>query len=530
MATFTDWMRLGKARMTPLATLALGAAMAWIAPESAEAAAATGERSVSGVRITLGEEGRRWTLVPTLLDGKVESFLALREDVAYGENLTAVWYRKVSSADGTESWEAKAFEDQNQSKAIRAVKEALALGDSTDESWPVPMAAVAAAEPEPMVKGVLESDALAPLVADLEDPQPIVEMLEGAGWKAAWIGPLEGVALATAEPGVVACPQAVVLGNLTQAVEDVDSRAARNSVLYGSPHLELQTAWVDPCPPGVCLPALESSGAMVVLSEGEVGTLLVQGLLRSSDGYFAVPERMALVAGQVLVAGVIYNTGATPGFVQSGDGTVTAIPGGTLAVVIDTFSGCLSQCVSIGWYVTPSILGSQMWCGALYPTPRIDARCFCNCWAGGQETTQAWLQTLPDCPCQLTMTPSGPPINPDPTRWEDPGTASQTYHPGAGFCMRSIPSSDGGPGQQCCYDATGALITVGPGAGTPDIVAPQGPWDTWEHWEEDVEPFNYCKAAGLLDCYLHHRPPNQGIGCACNPPEHPHCAEAPNCP
>jgi hypothetical protein len=217
MATFTDWMRLGKARMTPLTTLALGAAMAWIAPESADAA--TGERTVSGVRITLGEEGRRWTLVPTLLDGKVESFLALREDLAYGENLTAVWYRKVAAADGAESWETKAFEDQDQSKAIRAVKEALALGDSTDESWPVAVAAVAAAEPEPMVKGVLESDALAPLVADLDDPQPLVEMLEGAGWKAAWIGPLEGVALATAEPGVVACPQGVVLAALTTAAE-----------------------------------------------------------------------------------------------------------------------------------------------------------------------------------------------------------------------------------------------------------------------------------------------------------------------
>ena len=70
MATFTDWMRLGEARMTPLATLALGAAMAWFAPEGADAAhAATGERAVSGVRITLGEEGRRWTLVPTMLDG-----------------------------------------------------------------------------------------------------------------------------------------------------------------------------------------------------------------------------------------------------------------------------------------------------------------------------------------------------------------------------------------------------------------------------------------------------------------------------
>jgi hypothetical protein len=159
--------------------------MAWIAPESADAA--TGERTVSGVRITLGEEGRRWTLVPTLLDGKVESFLALREDLAYGENLTAVWYRKVAAADGAESWETKAFEDQDQSKAIRAVKETLALADSTDESWPVAVAAVAAAEPQPMVKGVLETDALAPLVADLEDPKPIVEMFEEVGWATAAI-------------------------------------------------------------------------------------------------------------------------------------------------------------------------------------------------------------------------------------------------------------------------------------------------------------------------------------------------------
>jgi hypothetical protein len=227
MATFTDWMRLGDARKTSLATLALGAAAAWFAPESADAAhAATGERSVSDVRISLGEEGRRWTLVPTLLDGRVESFLALREDLAYGENLTAVWYRKVAAADGTESWETKAFEDQDQSKAIRAVKEALALADSTDESWPVAVAAVAAAEPEAMIKGVLESDALAPLVADLEDPQPIVEMLEGAGWKAAWIGPLEGVAVATAEPGVVACPQAVVLGVIERITYRVDDGSA----------------------------------------------------------------------------------------------------------------------------------------------------------------------------------------------------------------------------------------------------------------------------------------------------------------
>jgi hypothetical protein len=178
-----------------------------------------GERSVSGVRIRLGGYGREWTLVPTLLDGKVESFLALREDMPMGENLTAVWYRKVAAADGTASWESRAFTDQDQSKAVRAVKEALSLADSTDQSWPVAVAAVAAAEPEPMVKGVLESDALAPLVADLEDPQPIVEMLEDAGLKAAWIGPLEGGLLTTAEPGVVACPQHVVLAALATTVE-----------------------------------------------------------------------------------------------------------------------------------------------------------------------------------------------------------------------------------------------------------------------------------------------------------------------
>ena len=201
---------------------------------------ATGERTVSGVRISLGEEGRRWTLVPTMLDGKVESFVALREDAAYGDNLTAVWYRKTAHADGTESWETKAFAEQDQPKAIRAVKDALALADSTDESWPVAVAPVAATAPEALVKGVLETDALAPLVADLDDPQPLVEMLEGAGWKAAWIGPLEGVAVATAEPGVIACPQTAVLAALASGVDaDPSGGADAEAVAFA----KLQTCW-----------------------------------------------------------------------------------------------------------------------------------------------------------------------------------------------------------------------------------------------------------------------------------------------
>ena len=96
--------------------------------------------------------------------------------------------------------------------------------------------------------------------------------------------------------------------------------------------------------------------------------------------------------------------------------------------------------------------------------------------------------------------------------------------------LRSVPPDDGDPGQQCCYDAAGNLITAGNGAGTPDIVAPYGPWDAWHHYEEDVAPWNWCVAAGLLDCYLNQRPPNNGNNCLCNPPGHAHCTNPPQCP
>jgi len=186
-----------------------------------------------------------------LLDGKVESFQALREDQAYGDNLTAVWYRKTAHADGTESWETKAFAEQDQPKAIRAVKDALALADSTDESWPVAVAPVAAAAPESLVKGVLETDALAPLVADLDNPQPLVEMLEGAGWKAAWIGPLEGVVVATAEPDATACPQTVVLAALALEVEVAAEQGLEAGMESGAAFLGAACAAPLPCDPSV---------------------------------------------------------------------------------------------------------------------------------------------------------------------------------------------------------------------------------------------------------------------------------------
>lgn len=146
----------------------------------------------------------------------------------------------------------------------------------------------------------------------------------------------------------------------------------------------------------------------------------------------------------------------------------------------------------------------------------------------------AWIDIW-DEPCDdvvvldIGFDEDGDPINPDPDVWKNPKPASPTYHPGAAFCMRSnCPDVDGGPGQQCCYDSSGNLVTVGGGAGTPDIIAPCGPFDAIGHNEEDVQSYNRCKRAGMLDCYLRHRPPNNGNGCACNPPTHPHCTEPPS--
>lgn len=73
--------------------------------------------------------------------------------------------------------------------------------------------------------------------------------------------------------------------------------------------------------------------------------------------------------------------------------------------------------------------------------------------------------------------PSCPLTNPDKDGvkigdgWGSEGATA--WHPGAAECFRSDPSvfkylTVLGPGQQCCYDTDGKLITEGPSAGTPD--------------------------------------------------------------
>ena len=96
------------------------------------------------------------------------------------------------------------------------------------------------------MKGVLETDALAPLVADLEDPQPLVEMLEDAGWKAAWIGPLEGVAVVSTGSGATACPQTMVLKALAQTVEVTAAQGLSAGLQSGSSLLAVCGSWCIP--------------------------------------------------------------------------------------------------------------------------------------------------------------------------------------------------------------------------------------------------------------------------------------------
>lgn len=162
------------------------------------------------------------------------------------------------------------------------------------------------------------------------------------------------------------------------------------------------------------------------------------------------------------------------------------------------------------------------------PTGPADDITKCCDWNKAEKSRgTGWVDTLDSCPCTIGV----PPTNPDRKKWTTPSPADPTYHPGAAHCMRSRnPGKDWrgvepgwrnwdpvtSPGQQCCYDSKGNLITDGPGAGTPDKIAPIGPIPAWDHWDNDVAPFNWCKSAGMLDKYLEVRPPNNGNNCPTN--------------
>jgi len=80
-------------------------------------------------------------------------------------------------------------------------------------------------------------------------------------------------------------------------------------------------------------------------------------------------------------------------------------------------------------------------------------------------TSTAWLEQLPDCPCEQ---PKATQLN---DGWAVDIGDREKHHPGAALCFRSFPAiatAQGLSGQQCCYDDGGMLIIDGAGAGTPD--------------------------------------------------------------
>lgn len=83
-----------------------------------------------------------------------------------------------------------------------------------------------------------------------------------------------------------------------------------------------------------------------------------------------------------------------------------------------------------------------------------------------QDQTIPWTASLPSCPCRqprADLVGDG---------WAMDAASYTKKHPGAAMCYRSYPTvrtGKGRAGQQCCYDASGSLITSGSGAGTPDL-------------------------------------------------------------
>ncbi len=81
-----------------------------------------------------------------------------------------------------------------------------------------------------------------------------------------------------------------------------------------------------------------------------------------------------------------------------------------------------------------------------------------------------------------------------------------THHAGAVSGYRSANPTENGPGQQCCYDGAGKLITAGAAAGTPDLIAPVSLVTAYAHNIVDVMTWTYLG----WPLYNRYWAPNQG--------------------
>ena len=149
-------------------------------------------------------------------------------------------------------------------------------------------------------------------------------------------------------------------------------------------------------------------------------------------------------------------------------------------------------------------------------------------WVTRNVARGSWWTVLPKPYATLGSGNSDPePATCSPQLWQGVSTSFLTYHPGASFQMRS--ESVAGHGHQATYNAVGALILSGIGAGTADW-AEAGLLTG--HSEEDVKPYiwaaqldgnpitqtffgngvngTFMRQANRLDQYLSLRPPLTG--------------------
>lgn len=137
------------------------------------------QRSAPGIEIQIDN----WAYIPTLYDGQVETFVALRTDLPEGQNITSMWFIKGTD----DSWSTWGWSEQNQSKTVGYVKTALQIPDTDDTKWKVAPIAVNPDDlpPGTMVRGLFADDPFADAVASAVDPDAVLDFLVTIGWTAA---------------------------------------------------------------------------------------------------------------------------------------------------------------------------------------------------------------------------------------------------------------------------------------------------------------------------------------------------------
>lgn len=158
-------------------------------------------------------------------------------------------------------------------------------------------------------------------------------------------------------------------------------------------------------------------------------------------------------------------------------------------------------------------------------------------WYQNEKADPSWMDGLPDCPCHIWFETRCTPIygygatinghkllvsSDSEAGWKaDPSwivlAKKVRFGSTAEHVIRSKPEANGAR-QECNYDASGDLLTHGPGAGTVDRGSGSN------HNKLDVEPYFLAEQCDKIKGgnssvlkYLEVRPINNGNGCRKNP-------------